>query len=242
MSFDDDKLIGLNANEDYFTLFFFSQEMVDHETNKKKNQDREARERLKRLEEEKKQKANMEKQKADLEHQKRLEEKRRIEEEKARLDKAKKDQEAKELEIIVASFQAVRQLRAPGGAHLREQNEPRDDLLGPRHPHRQDAHHLQSAGRQHQSEGSPGSREELVINRKGMSDEEGCDLSKSLEYNHFLERLSLEGNMLGPRFLEAFAKTLKVNKTLKYIDLEGNTLCKSSSDSGVQALCEVGLR
>lgn len=72
-----------------------------------------------------------------------------------------------------------------------------------------------------------------------MSDEEGCDLSKSLEYNHFLERLSLEGNMLGPRFLEAFAKTLKINKTLKYIDLEGNPLCKSSSDAGIQALCEV---
>lgn len=81
--------------------------------------------------------------------------------------------------------------------------------------------------------------QELVINRKGMSDEEGCDLSKSLEYNHFLERLSLEGNALGPRFLEAFAKTLKVNTTLKYIDLEGNPLCKSSSDAGVQALCEV---
>lgn len=125
MSFvDDDKLIGVNANEDYFTMFFFSQEMVDHETNKKKNQDREARERLKRLEEEKKQKANMEKQKADLEHQKRLEEKRRIEEEKARLDKAKKDQEAKELDIIVACLDPVRQLRAPGRPHRAKQNQP----------------------------------------------------------------------------------------------------------------------
>ncbi len=156
MSFiDDDKLIGVNANEDYFTMFFYSQEMVDHETNKKKNQDREARERIKRLEEEKKQKANMEKQKADLEHQKRLEEKRRIEEEKARLDKAKKDQEAKELDIIVVALHSVRQLRASSRIDLGEQNQPRDDLLRPRHPDRQDENHLQSARGKHESQSSP---------------------------------------------------------------------------------------
>lgn len=71
-----------------------------------------------------------------------------------------------------------------------------------------------------------------------MEDEEGSDLAKSLEYNTSLERLSLEGNLLGSRFLEALAKTLMVNTTLKAIDLEGNCLTKGS-ENGIHALCEV---
>lgn len=71
-----------------------------------------------------------------------------------------------------------------------------------------------------------------------MGDEEGCDLCKSLEYNHHLERLSLEGNMLGPKFLEGFSKTLLVNTSLRSLDLEGNFLTKGK-ESGIQALCEV---
>lgn len=70
-----------------------------------------------------------------------------------------------------------------------------------------------------------------------MNDEEGCDLAKSLEYNYSLERLSLEGNLLGPKFLESLARTLKVNVTLRSIDLEGNCLTKGN-ESGVIALCE----
>lgn len=71
-----------------------------------------------------------------------------------------------------------------------------------------------------------------------MSDEEGSDLAKSLEYNSSLERVSLEGNLLGPKFLEGMAKTLLVNTTLKSLDLEGNCLTKGS-EKGIQALCEV---
>ena len=71
-----------------------------------------------------------------------------------------------------------------------------------------------------------------------MEDEEGSDLAKSLEYNRSLERLSLEGNLLGSKFLEALAKTLIVNTSLKAIDLEGNCLTKGS-EAGIHDLCEV---
>lgn len=71
-----------------------------------------------------------------------------------------------------------------------------------------------------------------------MADEEGSDLAKSLEYNNSMERVSLEGNILGPKFLEALARTLLVNTKLKAIDLEGNCLTKGS-EGGIQELCEV---
>lgn len=77
-----------------------------------------------------------------------------------------------------------------------------------------------------------------MINRKGMGDDEGTDLAKSLEYNHHLERLSLEGNMLGPTFLKALKPTLMVNTALRTLDLEGNHLTKGGED-GIRALCEV---
>jgi hypothetical protein len=72
-----------------------------------------------------------------------------------------------------------------------------------------------------------------------MEDEEGSDLAKSLEYNQSLERISLEGNLLGSKFLHALSKTFLVNTALKSIDLEGNCLTKGGDD-GMQALCEVG--
>ena len=71
-----------------------------------------------------------------------------------------------------------------------------------------------------------------------MNDEEGCDLSKSLEYNSSLERLSLEGNLLGSTFLQALSKMLKINTSLKYLDLENNNLCKGN-ETGIDALCKV---
>jgi hypothetical protein len=66
---------------------------------------------------------------------------------------------------------------------------------------------------------SNNSLRELVINRKGMTDEEGTDLAKCLEYNKNLERLSLEGNLLGTNFLTSLYKPLMVNTTLRSLDL-----------------------
>ena len=77
-----------------------------------------------------------------------------------------------------------------------------------------------------------------MINRKLLADEEGADLAKSLEYNSYLERLSLEGNLLGPKFLDALSRALLVNTSLKALDIEGNCLTKGS-ENGIFALCEV---
>lgn len=90
-----------------YELLYFSQELVDHETNKKKNHVRQERERKKRAEEEKKKRANMERMKHDAENQKRLDEQRKMEIEKARLDKVKREQEAIELDVIEGNFRAL---------------------------------------------------------------------------------------------------------------------------------------
>ena len=76
------------------------------------------------------------------------------------------------------------------------------------------------------------------MNRKKLKDDEGEDLVRSLQYNSSLEKLSLESNQLGPVFLEALADTLRVNKTLKYIDLEGNPLTNGNNEKGIEALCD----
>lgn len=70
-----------------------------------------------------------------------------------------------------------------------------------------------------------------------MTDEEGCDLAVSLKYNHHLERISLEGNHLGPRFLRYISKTLRTNTSLRYLDLEGNYLTRGD-DKGIHKLCK----
>jgi len=40
--------------------------------------------------------------------------------------------------------------------------------------------------------------------------------------NNTLRRLELDGNLLGPRSASEFGKALKVNKSLKLLDLESN--------------------
>lgn len=67
-----------------------------------------------------------------------------------------------------------------------------------------------------------------------MTDEEGVDLAKCLEYNRTLERLSLEGNLLGPNFLTSISKSLMVNTTLRSLDLEGNRLTKGADAQSKQ--------
>lgn len=50
--------------------------------------------------------------------------------------------------------------------------------------------------------------------------------------------MSLENNHLGPSFLESIAKTIKANKQLKLIDLEGNDLTGGNDESGIYDLFE----
>lgn len=74
------------------------------------------------------------------------------------------------------------------------------------------------------------------MNRKQMTNDQGSDLVKALKYNHSIEKLCLEGNQLGPKFLESLSETLKVNKTLRYIDLEGNPLTNGNNEAGIDCL------
>ena len=62
----------------------------------------------------------------------------------------------------------------------------------------------------------------LHLARKGISDKEGIELARMLHDNKFLRKLELEGNLLGPNAVRAFGEALKVNKSLKYLDLESN--------------------
>ena len=64
----------------------------------------------------------------------------------------------------------------------------------------------------------------LCINRKQLGDEEGIELAKNLQYNTYLERVDLESNNIGPKFLEQLAHTVTKNNTIRSIDLEGNNL------------------
>lgn len=57
--------------------------------------------------------------------------------------------------------------------------------------------------------------------------------------NNTLRKLELEGNNLGIHSAYAFGRALKVNKTLKYLDLESNQLTTDGTNwGGVTALFE----
>lgn len=49
-------------------------------------------------------------------------------------------------------------------------------------------------------------------------------LAEALSRNRTLEKLELNGNLLGPEALAALAESLKENRTLKYLSLEKNPL------------------
>jgi len=64
----------------------------------------------------------------------------------------------------------------------------------------------------------------LVMNRKKITDILGKQIAKFLESNKTLERLELEGNLLANESALAFANLIKVNKTIRYMDLSNNNL------------------
>lgn len=76
----------------------------------------------------------------------------------------------------------------------------------------------------------------LSMSRKGLTDAEGKEICEKLEKNQTLERLEMEGkrifdlgNKLGPTTLRALAKLLRVNDTIRFVDLERNNLLDDTS-------------
>jgi predicted phosphatase len=62
------------------------------------------------------------------------------------------------------------------------------------------------------------------MSRKAISDSDGQVLAQMLYTNNTLRKLELDGNLLGPKSAAEFGKALKVNKSLKLLDLESNQL------------------
>lgn len=66
----------------------------------------------------------------------------------------------------------------------------------------------------------------LVMVRKQITDEDAIDIAKCLSENITLEKVEIEGNLLGPEAGKAFGDLIKTNKVLRVIDLENNDLTK----------------
>jgi hypothetical protein len=83
----------------------------------------------------------------------------------------------------------------------------------------------------------------LAMCRKKLTDVEGKEIADRLANNAHLERLELEGNQLGPETLVALAQLLKVNFTIRLLDLEGNNLIKGKDNvnnyKGIEELVKV---
>jgi hypothetical protein len=62
----------------------------------------------------------------------------------------------------------------------------------------------------------------LHLARKMIKDEDGVKIAKMIKNNKYMRKLELEGNLLGPNSAKELGEALLENKTLKYLDLEGN--------------------
>lgn len=60
--------------------------------------------------------------------------------------------------------------------------------------------------------------------RKKIEDADGIYIAEMLIDNTSLRKLELEGNLLGPNTAKKFGEVLKINKTLRFLDLESNQL------------------
>jgi len=79
----------------------------------------------------------------------------------------------------------------------------------------------------------------LSMIRKKIKDSEGTEIAKLLIHNVFLEKIELEGNLLGPDTAVQFGELIKINRTMKLIDLENNDLTKGGTrKDGIKAICE----
>ena len=69
------------------------------------------------------------------------------------------------------------------------------------------------------------------MSRKNLTDVEGKEICEKLEKNQTLERLEMEGtlrfylgNRLGPVTLQSLARLLRLNDTIRFVDLERNNI------------------
>ena len=71
----------------------------------------------------------------------------------------------------------------------------------------------------------------LNLSRKNLDDRCAEKIAVMLTNNKKLRRLELEGNFFGPASCKEFAKAVKSNNTLRYLDLENNNLTDHGKDT-----------
>lgn len=64
----------------------------------------------------------------------------------------------------------------------------------------------------------------LSIVRKNVKENEGTEIAKNLKENIMLEKLELEGNLIGCKTAFEMGELLKKNNVIRFIDLEFNNL------------------
>jgi hypothetical protein len=79
-------------------------------------------------------------------------------------------------------------------------------------------------------------------------DNEGIEIAKNVKDNKHLEKLELEGNMLGSKTAFEVGELLKTNNVLRLVDLEFNNLTDHNTNNpnefhveGIKNLAEVFL-
>jgi hypothetical protein len=77
----------------------------------------------------------------------------------------------------------------------------------------------------------------LSAARKELDDEDIEELMNSLIVNEYLEKLEIDYNNISFAGLIHVADALKLNKSLKFISLEGNDLAKGDEEAGISELC-----
>lgn len=60
--------------------------------------------------------------------------------------------------------------------------------------------------------------------RKNIKENEGIEIAKNLRDNKNLEKIELEGNLIGPKTAFEIGELIKANNIIRFIDLENNNL------------------
>lgn len=63
-----------------------------------------------------------------------------------------------------------------------------------------------------------------------IQENEGIEICKNLKDNRNLEKLELEGNLLGPKTSFELGELIKNNNIIRFIDMENNNLTGNSTD------------
>jgi hypothetical protein len=77
----------------------------------------------------------------------------------------------------------------------------------------------------------------MSAGRKDLDDEDIEELMTALATNDFLEKLEIDNNALTANGLIKIAETLRVNRHLKFLSLEGNDLSKEGEEVGMSEMC-----